>query len=219
MKRPLAIILCCLFLLLAGLFMASSTDIGDTSIECEEGDIMEVSNGVWECISNILISENVFLPQYIFSHTDKTQLVAGVNTWTNITFDQENADIKRGIAHSGIDQTNDTFIIMISGIYNIDYDIDLEDTSPSASDIDVAARLIFTNGTEVIGSVFETDITKQGAEIELSHNFLVEAAAGDQFVFQFIAQDTDVVISTHGTYGDSPESVTIIIHKIANIES
>ncbi|KKL09290.1 hypothetical protein LCGC14_2567310, partial [marine sediment metagenome] len=98
-----------------------------------------------------------------------------------------------------------------------DYDFDVEDTSPSASDIDVAGRLIYVNGTEVIGSEFETDITKQGASTELSHDFLAKFNGGDIVVFQFVANDVDVVISTHGTFGDHPESASIVIKKIANL--
>jgi hypothetical protein len=163
-----------------------------------------------------VIGSNVFIPQYVFSHTDKSMLVTGAGVWTNITFDQEDADIKSGIEHTYSDNTNWSFRIMESGIYNVDYDLDLEDTSAGASDIDVAGRLILQNGSEVAGSVFETSITRQGAEIELSHNFLVDCKAGENFTFQFIASDADVQISTHGIYGDHPESATVLMHKIAN---
>jgi len=167
-------------------------------------------------VTGNITAENVFLPQYIFSHTNETISVIGANKWTNITFSQEDTDIKRGITHTFNDATNHTFTISASGIYNVDYDLDVVDTSAGASDINVAARLILINGSEVIGSVFETDITKQGTETELSHNFLVECIAGDSFIFQFIASDADVQISTHGTYGDYPESATILMTKIAN---
>jgi len=125
--------------------------------------------------------------------------------------------VKQGISHTYNDNTNHTFTVMVDGIYNVDYDLDVEDTSPSASDINVAGRLTLTNGSEVAGSVFETDVTKQGAEVELSHNFLVSCKAGEIFVFQFVASDADVQISTHGTFGEHPESATILMMKIANL--
>ncbi len=36
-------------------------------------------------------------------------------------------------------------------------------------------------------------------------------------VVQFVADNSDVQISTHGTFGDHPESATITIKKIANL--
>ncbi len=164
-----------------------------------------------------IISSNVFIPQYEFSHTNRTHALAFVNVWANLTFDQEDSDVAFGISHTYNDNTNSTFTFMEPGVYEIDYDYDVEDTSPSASDIDVAGRLIYANGTEIIGSEFETDITKQGASTELSHDFLAIFQVGDIVVFQFVANDVDVVISTHGIFGDHPESASIVIKKIANI--
>jgi len=162
-------------------------------------------------------SEYLFSPQYIFSHTNATIPVAGDSVWTNITFEQEVADIMSGISHTSTDSTNDTFTISEDGIYDVDYDFDIEDNSGTPTTIDVAARLMLVNGSEVVGSVFETDITKQGTEVELSHNFLASCRAGEQFKFQFIADDADVRISTHGTFGVHPESATVLMIKIANL--
>jgi hypothetical protein len=162
-------------------------------------------------------SGNVFIPQYIFAHTNANISVTGADVWTNVTFDQEATAIMHGISHNGTGPTNMTFTVMEDGIYNIDYDFDVEDASAGASDIDVAGRLVLTNGTEVVGSVFEIGITRQGSETELSHNFLAACRTGDAFNFQFIASDADVKISTHGTYGDHPESATVMMVKIANL--
>lgn len=161
-------------------------------------------------------SANVFLSEYLFAHTNETIPVLGVSTWTNVTFAQEETQIKQLIIHTHNDISNTTFTVATTGIFEIDYDFDIIDTSASASDIDVAARMIYINGTEIIGSVFETDIIKQGTETELSHNLLIDLIAGDQIILQFIASDADIEISTHGTYGDHPESATITIKKISN---
>ena len=99
----------------------------------------------------------------------------------------------------------------------MDYDFDIIDTSGSSTDIDVAGRVIYANGTELLGSVFETDITKKDIEVEISHDFLVELLAGDVIIFQFVADDADVQISTHGTFGEHPESATVRIIKVANL--
>ncbi len=168
-------------------------------------------------VTGNITSANVFIPQYIFSHTNETIGLDTVNVWKNITFQQEATDIKFGILHTHNDNSNQTFTINIAGIYNLEYDFDVVDTSPSASDIDVSGRIIYKNGTEIVGSAFEIDITKQQIETELSHSTLARLNAGDQIIFQFIANDVDVAISTHGTFGDHPDSATIIIEKIANL--
>ena len=186
------------------------------NVEILEGDV-EIRAGNLSVSGNVT-SENVYLSKYIFSHTNETIPLETANVWQNVTFGQENVDLKKGINHVHLDNTNHTFGITTDGIYNIDYDFDVEDTSVGASDIDVAGRLIYANGTEIIGSVFETDITKQGTEVELSHNFLARIMGGEVVVFQFIADDEDVQISTHGTFGDFPESATVMINKIANID-
>ena len=185
------------------------------------GGILDIKHSVL-IGENLLVegnitSENVFIPQYIFSHTNRTQPLFVVNVWTNVTFDQEVADIKFGIEHISTDDTNHTFTIIEDGLYEADYDFDVEDSSGTPSDIDVAGRLVLVNGTEVIGSVFETDIAKQGISTELSHDFLFRALAGEQFKFQFVADNADVQISTHGAFGDHPESATVVIKKVANL--
>ncbi len=169
-----------------------------------------------EVIGNIT-ADNVFLPQYISPHTNETIPVLGANEWTNITFNQEETGIKLGITHTYNDITNHTFTINADGIYYLSYNMDVIDTSASATVIDVAGRVIYVNGTEVIDSVFETDITRQEAETELAHEFLARLILGEQVVFQFIATDADVEMSTHGTFGDHPSSITAIIEKRYNL--
>lgn len=160
---------------------------------------------------------NAFSPQYIFAHDNQTRSVLGANEWTNVSFSQEEIDIKRGITHTHNDVTNTTFTINADGIYEFKYTFSFIDTSASASDIDVAARVIYINGTEIIGSVFETDITKQQVETELTYPFKANLKLGDQIILQFIATDADIQISTHGTFGDHPDSVTLNIDKKYNL--
>ena len=172
--------------------------------------------GELEVIGNIT-SENVFYPQGIFAHNSATIPLVAVNVWTNVTFDEEVTAIMYGIDHTWDDNTNHTFTINEDGVYELDYDFDVEDASGTPSDIDVAGRVIYINGTEVVGSVFEIDIVKQGNEAELSHDFFAKIGAGSQIKFQFVGSDADIQISTHGTFGDHPESATIVIKKVANL--
>ncbi|HEC66679.1 MAG TPA: hypothetical protein ENI23_15490 [bacterium] len=154
---------------------------------------------------------------YIFSHTNETIELPGAEVWKNISFAQEKTALKRNIDHTHDDRTNDTFTIRKDGIYDLGFNFDVIDTSASSTDVDVAGRAIYGNSSEIPGSVFETDITKKQIEVELSHEFLAELRAGDEVVFQFIATDGDVELSTHGTFGDHPDSGSIVIKKIANI--
>ncbi|KKK71177.1 hypothetical protein LCGC14_2916530, partial [marine sediment metagenome] len=179
-------------------------------------EIMRLNENGLNVTGNVT-SENLFIPQYVYSHNNATMVLASANVWANLTFNQEEAEIKKGISHVHNDNTNHTFTISESGIYDINYNFDVIDTSASSTDIDVAGRIIYFNGTEIIGSVFETDIIKQDVEVEISHNFLAKLNAGDVLIFQFIANDVDVQISTHSTFGVHPDSVTILIIKIANL--
>lgn len=167
-------------------------------------------------ISGTLINPDFFIPQYVFSHNDATLPVVGASVWTNLTFSQEESTIKQGIGHTFNDNSNITFTFNSDGVYEVFFDYDMIDFSAGASDVDVAGRVIYTNGTEILGSVFETDIVKQEVEGEVTHSFLMNAIIGDGITFQFISQDEDVSVSTHGTFGDHPDSATITIKKIGN---
>ena len=191
---------------------AGNLRLGDSSSH----SVLTLSGGNATFKGNVT-AKNIFLPQYVFAHNNETMVLLGASTWTNITFNQEEVDIKQGITHTHNDNTNTTFNLNADGIYYISYNYDVIDTSLSSSDIDVAGRVIWSNGTEIDGSVFETDITKRLIETELSHEMLAKLNAGDEILFQFIAQDSDVEISTHGTFGDHPESVSIIIEKRYNL--
>ena len=197
----------------------------DDSVTCSDlwvdvaGDVMTGGlniSGDLNVTGNVT-SENLFIKQYIFAHTNRTHSLVTMSVWANLTFDQEQTDIKFGISHDITTNQNGTFTINDAGIYEITFDIDIIDTSVGASDIDVAARVIFINGTEITGSVFETDIIKQATETELSHTLLARFGAGDKIVFQFTADDVDVEVSSHRTFGVHPESASIVIKKVSNI--
>ncbi len=166
---------------------------------------------------NNITSKNVFIPQYENAHTNFTIPVLGSGTWTNITIAQEDSAISFGITHTHNDATNQSFTFTTDGVYEINYNLDIEDTSVGATNIDVAGRVIYVNGTEIIGSVFEIDVTKQATEFELSHDFSAHIKSGETIIFQFIGDNANIQISTHGTFGDHPTSASIKINKIANL--
>jgi hypothetical protein len=201
--------------------LTGNITLGDT-ITFKFGEIIDNLVDGWLRITGSLnvtgeiISSNVFIPQYIFSHTNETINLTTVNVWKNITFSQEVADIKFGIEHNHTLSNSRIFTINKSGIYDINYNFDVIDTSTSSTDVNVAGRVIYENGTEISGSVFETDITKKEIETEISHTFFARLNTGDKIIFQFIADDVDAEISTHGTFGDHADSSTIAIKKISN---
>ncbi|KKM17643.1 hypothetical protein LCGC14_1673740, partial [marine sediment metagenome] len=195
----------------------STDSIGTSAIKWLNGFFVNLFVSGDLNVTGNITSANVFVPQYAFTHTNETIPLTTSSVWANVTFGQEVTDILFGITHVHTGIMNHTFTFSEDGIYEIHYDFDVEDTSPSASDIDVAGRVIYENGTEIPGSVFETDIIKQDIETELSHDFLMSVLDGDKIVFQFVADDVDVQISTHGTFGVAPESATVVIKKIANL--
>ena len=168
-------------------------------------------------VTGNITSLNVFIPQYENAHTNFTIPVLGSGTWTNITIAQEDSAISFGITHTHNDATNQSFTFTTDGVYEINYNLDIEDTSVGATNIDVAGRVIYVNGTEIIGSVFEIDVTKQATEFELSHDFSAHIKSGETIIFQFIGDNANIQISTHGTFGDHPTSASIKINKIANL--
>ncbi|KKN40020.1 hypothetical protein LCGC14_0737910, partial [marine sediment metagenome] len=51
-------------------------------------------------VTGNITSENVFIPQYLYAHTNATIPILGASEWTNITFAQEDTDVKFGISHT-----------------------------------------------------------------------------------------------------------------------
>jgi hypothetical protein len=131
---------------------------GVEALRVDENQNVIIPDGDLNVTGNIT-SENVFIPQYAFSHTNETINLVSANVWANVTFTQENTELLQGLSHSHSVNSH-IFNISESGIYEVDFDFDVEDTSMGASDIDVAGRVIFINGTEIEGSVFEADIFK-----------------------------------------------------------
>ncbi|GAG54579.1 unnamed protein product, partial [marine sediment metagenome] len=107
---------------------------------------------------------------------------------------------------------NDTFIIQDTGIYRISYGISFLDSQATPTNY-VAVRLI-ENNTEILGSVFEKDTTKQNAVGTLYRTVTASLTAGNHLKMQFISNATTVSIQTRATYGDHPTSASINLHRI-----
>lgn len=148
---------------------------------------------------------------HFFAHTNITlPVILGV--WRNITFDQEETDLIAGASHDPVGRLNYTFNITESGIYKFQYFMSYTDSSPSPTS-NIATRVI-RNGIEINGSTFEIDTTRQDAETEGSNTIHVRIDAGDSIAYQFIADDSDVALETHSTFGQHPDSATITMSRI-----
>jgi len=159
-------------------------------------------------------AENVHLPAYLFTHTNNTIAIASAGTWYNITFDVHSDAENSRVTHTYNDNTNDTFTIVDTGIYRIDYGISFVDSAANPKD-HVAVRLI-KDGVEIEGSVFEKDTTKQNAVGTLNDDILASLTAGEEVKIQFTSNATTVSLYTEGTYGTHPTTAQISFLKVAN---
>jgi len=162
-------------------------------------------------VTGNVTAENVYLPTYLSTHTNMS-ITAVEGTWLNVTFDVHDDPLKARITHNYSDSTNESFIIQDTGIYSISYGISFLDSQASPDNI-VAIRLI-ENSTEVEGSVFEKDTTKQNAVGTIYRTVTASLTAGNHLKLQFISNSTTVSMQTAATYGDHPTSASMNIHRI-----
>ena len=165
-------------------------------------------------VTGNITAENVFLPSFVFAHTNNTIQVASTGVWYNITFDEEESTPKLRITHTYDDNTNDTFTIIDNGYYNIHYALSFEDATATPS-AHIVTRVI-KNGDEISGSLLEEDSSKQYDDFTISNGPIVYLVTGDNITFQFTADDTDVSLTSHRTYGEHHDTGVIKIIKIGN---
>lgn len=163
-------------------------------------------------VDGIITAENVFIPAYVFAHTNTTIAVASAGTWYNVPFDEEPSGPKSRITHTHNDNTNDTFTIQDDGTYNIHYAMSFSDASPSPTS-HIVMRVV-KNGVEIKGSLLEEDSTKQYSDFTISNGPIVELVTGDEIKFQFASDDTDVSLTSHRTYGEHHDLGVVKIIRI-----
>jgi len=156
-------------------------------------------------------AENVYLPTYLTTHTNAS-ITAVAGTWLNVTFAAHDDTENARITHTYNDATNDTFIIVDTGVYRLSYGISFIDSAASPG-AHIAIRII-NNGTEIEGSVFEKDSTKQNAVGTIYRSAMASLLAGDYIKLQFVSNATTVSMYSEETYGDHPTSANINIHRI-----
>jgi len=164
-------------------------------------------------IGGNITAENVYLPAYIFCHTNSTMTIASAGVWYNISFDRSPFDNVERINHTYNDGTNSTFTILDAGVYRITWTLSFKDVAASPSNA-IISRVV-SNGNEIVGSVFEKDSTKQNALGTMTHSILTSLNSGDKIQLQITSDATTVSLGTECTYGEHCDSATISIHKIS----
>lgn len=158
-------------------------------------------------------AENVHLPVYISAHTNNTIPVISAGVFENVTFDHEADEFKRRITHTFNDNTNITFTIIDTGIYEIMYTLTFEDSQ--ATPLNHIVTRVMRNNVELEGFTIEEDTTKQNADLVIHHSDLVELTNGDDLQLQFTSDATTVSLITHLTYGNHQNTGHITIKRIA----
>lgn len=174
------------------------------------GDVNITGNGIF---GGNVTAENVFLPAYISVHTNSTIAVASAGVWYNVTFDHEADEFKKRITHATNDNTNTTFTIQDTGMYELTYTMIFEDSAASPN-AHIVTR-VTKNDVELNGFTIEKDSTKQNSDFGLHHSDLVELSVNDKIKLSFTSDDTTVSLITHLTYGDHKNTGHLTIKRIA----
>ena len=164
-------------------------------------------------ITGNLTAENVHLPVYISSHTNNTIAVASAGVWYNVTFDQGEDEFKKRITHTTNDNTNTTFTIQDTGIYEITYTMSFQDSAvvPTSH---IVIRVTKDN-VELNGFTIEEDLGIKDQDKTLHHSDLVGLVAGEKIVLSFTSDDTTVSLTSHLTYGIHKNTAHLTIKRIA----
>lgn len=192
--------------------------MSSTGIEVYDGTVAEtvvvnLTNTGDGTFTGNVTAENVFLPAFVFAHTNNTIQVAVAGTWYNVTFNEEAASPKLRITHTHDDDTNTTFTIVDSGYYDIHYAMSFSDSQATPSN-HIVMRVV-RNGVEIIGSLLEEDSTKQYSDFTISNGPIIYLNDGDEIQFQFASDATTVSLTSHRTYGEHHDTAVVKIKRIA----
>ncbi len=163
----------------------------------------------------VVAIEDFLLPQYIFAHINDTIAVGVAGTFVDIPFNDEVSDPKVGIEHDH-ENNAEQFTIKKAGVYVIHAAFSFEDSAVSP-DSHMVVRIV-QNGTEIVGSLLEQDISgtpQSNKDRTLSISVLVTCALDDILMFQFTSDKTTVSLASHATYGDHKDTSIINIIRIA----
>ena len=200
-------------------FRGGEQCFSDSTITFAFGEIIDNLVDGWITITGSLnvtgniTAENVFIPAYISSHTNDTIVVSSAGNWMNVTFDHEADEFKKRITHTPNDDTNITFTIQDTGLYEITYTMSFQD-SAVVPNSHVVTR-VTNNNVELNGFTVEEDLGIQDQDKLLHHSDLVELTVGDEIVLSFTSDDTTVSLTSHLTYGIHKNTGHLTIKRVA----
>lgn len=189
--------------------------IGDTQLEYDTGQALTTissptfGNGTF---TGNVTANNVYLLSYLYTHSESNISIASAGVWYNASFDTHDDPIKKRITHTYNDETNNTFTIIDTGIYEISWNLRYTDSaaSPSAA---VATRIL-QNGVEIEGSYFEKDTTKQNAIGSIHHDILASLTAEDEIRLSVTASATTIIFGDGCAYGDHCTNFAMSINRV-----
>jgi hypothetical protein len=159
-----------------------------------------------------ITGENVFIKSDIFLHTDDSSNVAIAGKWYNVTFTHNTNIIVQGINHTYNDVTNDTIIPTYTGVYDLKFAGNFNDTSVNPSEY--AYMRIIVNGVEVHGSGAYSYISKQYAHVIVNGCARIEITAGDEVKLQFTGTSTNTNLEAQSGYFDHVDSARLCLVRI-----
>ena len=162
-------------------------------------------------------ASNIWNTQLLSLHTDAIQCVQSSGLFQNITFNDTTKTKVGSISHNPIGITNATITIGTDGFYDMDYLIQIIDSSASPNS-HVLGR-ITKNDVEINGSLEEYDPTRQNTDGEIQGGIIEPLNAGDQISVQFTSDDTTVCMDTDKTFGIHKDTATLKIRKVGNLIS
>ena len=156
---------------------------------------------------------NLYVPAYVYHHTNYSKAVGSAGTWYNIQFPDSHHSIKN------INFTitnNDTFRILYDGEYRMAYRISTDDSQPTPTS-ESYGRIII-NGDEVHGTLQSKGMSRQNAISSVSAHVIEYLYVDDEVQLQFTADATTVTLRSHTSYGDVPSSAIFSISRLADDE-
>ncbi len=162
-------------------------------------------------------ASNIWNTQLLSLHTDAIQCVQSSGLFQNITFNDTTKTKVGSISHNPIGITNATITIGTDGFYDMDYLIQIIDSSASPNS-HVLGR-ITKNDVEINGTLEEYDPTRQNTDGEIQGGIIEPLNAGDQISVQFTSDDTTVCMDTDKTFGIHKDTATLKIRKVGNLIS
>ena len=194
---------------LTGCTMAGDIAMGDNSLTGVGG--LTATQDVYVGAIN-WTAENIFVKSDIFLHTDDSSSVVSAGIWQNITFTHNGDVIKQGVNHTYNDNTNDTITIDNTGIYDLKFAANFNDTS--ANPDDYAYLRVVNNGVEINGSGMYGYLNTKDVQLTISGCVRADLTAGDEIKLQFTGTSTNTNLEAQTGYLDHADSARMCLVRI-----